>query len=187
MKLILASKSSGRKALLEKAGFDVVVDVSNVDESSVKRENVRELVMALARMKAEAVAKRHKEGIILGADTLVYFDGKEIGQQHSDEDAEKTLRALMGQIHEVYTGLCVINTKKKKTIQDVVVSKVTLKKVSDKVLFAYINSGQYRGKAGAYNIADPEFESFIDIVEGSYTNIMGTPVEEIKKLIESAK
>lgn len=185
MKIVLASKSPGRKLLLEKAGFDVLVDVSNVDEDSVKRSNVKELVMQLARMKAEVVAERHKDEIVVAADTLVYFDGKEIGQQHSDEDAEKILRLLMGKTHEVYTGFCVINTKKKKILQDVVITEVTLKKVSDKVLSEYIKSGQYKRKAGAYNIADPEFESFIGHVEGSFTNTMGMPVEEIKQAIES--
>ncbi len=184
MKIVLASKSPRRKAILEKEGFEVVVDPSSLDESSVRKSNVRELVTELAKLKASEVAERHENSLVLGSDTLVYFEGKEIGQQHNDKDAEKLLRALMGKTHDVYTGLYIINTKTKKALQDCVVSKVTLKNVSEKTLHNYVNSGQYKGKAGAYNVADPEFESFISKIEGSYTNIMGLPVEELKKLIK---
>lgn len=187
MKLILASKSPRRKALLEEAGFEVVVDVSHINEDSVKRENTKELVMTLAKAKAEVVAKRHKDSIVVGADTLVFFKGKEIGQQQNDKDAEKTLRLLIGKTHEVYTGVCIINTKTGKILQDCFMTKITLNRVSDKVLMNYIKSGQYKNKAGAYNVADPEFKSFIGNIEGSYTNMMGMPVDEVKKMIETIR
>jgi len=184
MKIILASKSPRRKEILEKKGFEVEVDVSNVDEESVKRDDVKQLVMDLARMKAETVAKRKPDSVVVAADTLVYFNGEEIGQQKDDKQAEMTLRMLAGKTHEVYSGLCVINTKTGEILQDLEISKVKLKKVSDEILMNYIKSGQYKGKAGAYNIADPEFESFVENIEGSHTNIMGLPQNKIAKMIE---
>ncbi|MDP2749973.1 MAG: Maf family protein [Nanoarchaeota archaeon] len=187
MRIILASKSPRRKELLEKQGFEVVVDVSNVDEDSVLRDNVTELVMTLAKLKADVVAKRHKNSVVIAADTLVYFKGKEIGQQKSDAAAKKTLKRLMGNTHEVYTGIYIVNTKTNHSLHDYDISKVTLKNVSNNVLQDYIKSGQYKGKAGAYNIADPEFESFIEKVEGSYTNILGLPVEKVLGMIDSLK
>ncbi|MBU0536685.1 MAG: septum formation protein Maf [Nanoarchaeota archaeon] len=187
MKVILASKSPRRKEILEKKGYDVHVDVSNVDEESVKRDDVRKLVMDLARMKAEKVAERNKDSIVVAADTLVFFEGEEIGQQKSDQEAEMTLRRLLGKTHEVYSGLCVMNTKTGEILQDLELSKVTLKKVSEDVLMSYIKSGQYKGKAGAYNIADPEFESFVERIEGSHSNIMGLPQNKIAKMIEIIK
>jgi len=187
MKIILASKSPRRKEILEKHGYDVIVDVSGVDEKSVNGDNVKHLVMKLAKLKAEAVKERHKGNIIVAADTLVYFDGEEIGQQKNDEEAERAMRKLIGETHEVYSGVCVINTSNSKIIQDYEISKVKLKKVSDETLREYIESGQYKGKAGAYNIADPEFESFVENVEGCKFNIMGLPIEKVKTMINKAQ
>lgn len=183
IKIVLASKSPRRKEILEKQGYEVVVDVSNADEDSVENEDVKNLVMEIAKLKAETVAKRHSNAIIVAADTLVYFEGKEIGQQKTGSEAEKTLRKLFGRTHEVYSGLCVINTSTGNMLQDYEISYVTLKNVSDEALKEYLASGQYRGKAGAYNIADPEFESFVDNVKGSFSNIMGLPIKKVDRMI----
>ncbi|MFC1754857.1 Maf family protein [Thermoproteota archaeon] len=184
MKIILASKSPRRKEILKDLGYDITVDVSDVDEEAVKRDDIKELVMHLAKLKAETVAERNKDSIVIAADSLVFFEGKEIGQPKDDEQAEIVLRRLMGKTHEVYSGLCVINTDTGEIIQDLEISKVTLKIVSDDVLIEYIKGGHYKGKAGAYNINDPAFESFMDHYEGSYTNIMGLPRKKIAKMIE---
>lgn len=183
MDIVLASKSPRRKEVLEQQGFKVTVDVSKVDEEAVKKEDVKDLVMELARLKAKTVAERHENSIVVGADTLVYFEGEQIGQQDSDEAAERMLRRLMGNTHEVFSGICVINTKTGEILQDLEISKVTLNDVSDEILKGYIASGQYKGKAGAYNIDDPEFESFVGDVEGCRLNIKGMPIEKIKKMI----
>ena len=184
MKIILASKSPRRKEILEDNGYDIEVDVSNVDEESARKDDIRELVMHLARLKAETVAKRHNNSVVVAADSLVFFEGQEIGQPKNDEEAERILRMLMGRTHEVYTGVCVINPSTGEILQDLEISRVTLKKVSDDVLMNYVKAGHYKGKAGAYNINDPEFESFMDGYEGSYTNIMGLPRKKIAKMIE---
>ena len=141
--------------------------------------------MELAKLKAKTVAERHKDSIVVAADTLVYFEGEEIGQQHNEEDAEKILRRLMGKTHEVFSGLCIINTKTGEVMQDMETSYVTLRKVSDEILMNYIKLGQYKGKAGAYNIDDPEFESFVEKIEGCKLNIKGMPIEKIQKMIEA--
>jgi len=184
MILILASRSPRRKKILEENGFNIEVDVSNADETSVKKDDIKDLVVDIARLKAETVAKRHKDSIIIAADTLVYFEGEEIGQQKNDADAEKTLRKLIGKTHEVCTGICIIDTSTNKMVQDLDIARITLKNVSDKVLMDYIKSGLYKGKAGAYNIDDPEFESFIEKVEGCESSIMGLPIENVKKLLK---
>ncbi len=87
MKLILASKSLRRIEVLTKFGYDFITDVSNADESLIQKEDVKELVMSLAKLKAETVAKRHSDSIIIGADTLVSFEGRKIGQLDDAEDA----------------------------------------------------------------------------------------------------
>ena len=187
MKIILASKSARRKKILEEKGYEIEVDASGFDEKSVKKDDVKELVREIARQKAELVAERHPDSIIVAADTLVYFEGKELGQQETDEQAKETMQRLMGKTHEVVSGLCVINSATNKMLHDIDVSYVTLKRVSDEKLDEYIKSGLYKGKAGAYNIDDPEFKSFVEKVEGSYTNIMGLPIEKIEKMIQEVK
>lgn len=184
MKIILASRSPRRLKLLRDNGYDVSVDISHADEDLVKSDNVKEKVMDIARLKAETVAARHKDSIIIAADTLVYFEGQEIGQQKDKESAMKILKKLLGKTHEVYTGIYMINTKSGKFVQDAVVSNVKLRNVSEDIISSYINSGQYKGKAAAYNIDDQEFVSFIESVDGSYTNIMGLPIEKIKPMLE---
>jgi septum formation protein len=179
MKLVLASQSPRRKSLLEELGHDVVVDVSDFDEKSVVISDVKDLVVELALKKAEVVAPRHPCSIIVAADTLVCFEGKEIGQQETDSDAREVIKKLMGKTHEVFTGVCIICADGK-VLQDYDKSEVTLKNVLDE----YIKSGKYKGKAGAYCITDPEFESFVEKVEGSETNIVGLPIEKFKEMLD---
>lgn len=186
MRIVLASGSLHRKEILERAGYEVIVDPSSMDESSVKKSDVKELVMELARGKAEIVAKRHPNSVIIAADTLVYFNGRQIGQSHDDASALNMLRMLLGKRHEVHSGLCVINTTNGKKIQQHDVSYVTLRNVSDKTLREYIASGRYRRKAGAYNIDDPEFVSFVEDVEGSHGNIKGLPAGKVEMMINRA-
>lgn len=186
-KIILASKSPRRKEILESLGYKPFIDVSHVDEETPVFSNVKEKVVGLAKLKAEEVAKKYKEGIIIAADTLVYFEGKEIGQQKTDEEAQKILNEINGKKHEVYTGLYLINIKTKKILADYDISQVTLKKVKQDTINAYVKAGNYKGKAGAYNISDPEFESFIEKIEGSQTNIMGMPKEKIQIMIQKIK
>jgi len=187
MKIVLASKSLRRIEVLKKFGYDFIIDSSDADEDSIKKEDVKELVIALAKLKAETVAKKHENSIIIGADTLVSFKGEKIGQPKDEDDAKNIIRRLLGKTHEVYTGVCVINTTNNKAMQDFEVSKVTLKNVSDETLKEYIATGVYKGKAGAYDIGDPEFKNFVEKIEGCRFNIRGTPIKKIEKLMEAVK
>ena len=94
MKIILASKSLRRIEVLTKFGYDFTTDVSNADESSIQKEDVKELVMSLAKLKAETVAERHPDSVIIGADTLVSFEGKQIGQPKDKDDARNFFNRL---------------------------------------------------------------------------------------------
>jgi septum formation protein len=187
MKIILASKSPRRKVILEHYGYDVVVDVSNVDEDKTKHTDVKKLVMDLAEQKAKAVLPKHKNSIVVAADTLVYFNGQQIGQQDTPEAAEKTIKQMLGKTHEVYSGVCVINPITGSVVIDYDISKVKLNKVSDDELKKYIESGQYKGKAGAYNISDPQFKSFVGGVDGCKFNILGLPIDKVQLMIMEAK
>lgn len=186
MKIVLASKSPRRKEILEDASFFVEADISGVDEDIVKAQvpDLLKLSKTLAEMKVQAVSKRHKNSIIIGADTLVSFNGEEIGQQKTKEDAKKTLIRLSGKEHEVITGVCVLNTANGKKASGNVISKTRLKNLDESEINEYVNSGLYMGKAGAYNIDDPEFKSYVESVKGSFTNIKGLPIEKTMKMIK---
>lgn len=185
MRLILASKSPRRKRILEKMGFEFEIEPSDVDESKIKEDSPEKLVMALAELKASCVAKKHKEAVVLGADTIVYNEGRIIGKARSEDEAMKLLKSLLGKEHLVYTGMCAINiqTGEKKT--DFVISKVKLKDVSEEELNAYVYSGFYKGKAGAYNIDDPEFKSFIEKIDGCRFNILGLGFAKCLEILKS--
>ena len=190
LQLVLASQSPRRQKVLKDNGYDFIVDVSHADEESIRPGNIKDKVLQTAKLKAETVAKRHDDSIIIGADTLVYFEGEEIGQQKDREKAKKILKKLLGKTHEVYTGLCIIvkeHGKIKKMIQDTVITKVTLKDVNENTLNGYIDTEQYKGKAGAYSLDDAEFKPFIDKIDGSYTNVMGLPIEKFKTILKKVQ
>ncbi|MFH0979125.1 MAG: Maf family protein [Candidatus Woesearchaeota archaeon] len=187
MKLVLASKSPRRKEILERLGYEFIVDASNFEESEIREHDVKRLVMQIARGKAEKAAAKHKDSVIIAADTAVYFKEKIIGQPKDAEEAEKMIKSLLGEVHEVHTGLYLINTKSGKTAKSYEVSRVKLNRVSKEILTEYISAGSYEGKAGAYNISDPNFSSFVESVEGSYTNIMGLPLEQINSLLKQVE
>lgn len=187
MNIVLASNSPRRKQLLEKAGFKIIVDPSHADERSIKDKDLKKMILKISELKAKTVAKRHKNSIIVAADTMVNFCNKDIGQPANKDDARKMLKELRGKMHEVWTGLTLINTKTGKMLQGFDISKVTLKNISDKDIELYLDSGLYKGKAGAYNINDPEFENFIKKYEGSYENIMGLPIEKTSEMMAKIK
>lgn len=186
MKLILASKSPRRKRILEKMGFKFEIEPSHADESQIKEKDPIKLVIALAELKAEVVAKNHNDAIVLGADTMVYHNGESIGKARSEEEAFALLRKLMGKEHMVYSGLCAINTKTGEKKIEHSESKVKLRTISEKELNEYVKGGYYKGKAGAYNIDDPEFQPFVEKVDGDKFNIMGMSFAKgMKILVES--
>jgi septum formation protein len=182
MKLILASKSPRRKHVLELLGLDFEVEPADVDERAISRDNVEELTEAIACAKAEKVAKQHPEDVVLGIDTMLWKKGKFIGQPGSEEEARQVMNSLLGKTHTVCSGYCVIAPGEK--VVGRLKSEFKLRNVSEKLLEEYLASGQWKGKAGGYNITDPEFENFGEKVEGSKLNIVGFPAERLLPILE---
>lgn len=183
MQLVLASKSPGRKRVLEMLGFDFAVEPANVDERSVSGERVEKLTEAIACMKAEKIAKPHPDDTVIGIDTMLFKDGKFIGQPNSEENAKEIMKGLFGEWHIVCSGYCVKSRGKR--VCGSLRSRLKLKKVSGKTLEDYISSGLWKGKAGGYNILDSEFENFVERVEGSRLNIVGFPAEKLLPEIQA--
>lgn len=143
----------------------------------------RRLVESLSRQKADEVfsLEGNAETIVLGADTVVAYGKKALGKPRSEEEAVSMLKTLSGRSHFVYTGVCFIYVKngEKKYVNRSAKTRVKFNKLSDEWINEYVKSGSPMDKAGAYGIQDG---GLVKGVHGSYTNVVGLPVELCKKI-----
>lgn len=182
-KLILASSSYTRKNILTEAGISFEIDPSNYEEDMTLDMKPEELVMYLSRGKAEDVAFRHHGVLVLGADTMVFFENHRLGKPHTLERAKAMLKMLSGKQHSIMTGFTLIDTGNKKVISRAVETKVFFKDLTEKEIDDYIATGEPLKKAGAYGIQENGYK-LIDRIEGSKTNVAGLPIEELKKTLK---
>lgn len=180
MNIILASASIRRVELLKKVTDNFKVMVSDFEEDNIPFSgNCGDYVMALARGKAMDVCSNvNKPSLIIGCDTVVYINGKVLGKPKDREDAFQMLSDLSGNIHEVYTGIAIINTENQEMITDYVCTKVKFSKISDEQINRYIESGEPFDKAGAYGIQGAA-AVFVEGIKGCYYNVMGLPVNKL--------
>jgi len=181
--LILASTSPRRRDLLKKAGFNFIVDSSDYEEDISLDMPPHALVQFLSKKKAQAVAKRHTNSIVLGADTLVVFRGKILGKPSSDAEAHNMLMKLNGNTHQVITGFTLIDTYSDRILSRSVETIVVFKQATPKDIAAYVDTGEPRDKAGAYAIQG-KGRFFVDHIEGSLTNVIGLPMKEVKEALK---
>jgi septum formation protein len=183
-RFVLASSSPRRLQLLDQAGLtpDAVL-AADIDETPGKGELPRDLARRLARAKAEA-AKRESDGksFLLAADTVVAVGRRILPKAEKPEEAESCLTLLSGRAHRVYTAVCLITPEGKRR-ERVVESRVRFKRLSQAEISAYLASGEWRGKAGAYAIQGLAGSFALGII-GSYTGIVGLPLYETICLLE---
>ena len=182
-KLILASGSPRRKEILEKAGFDFEIRVSDVDES-IEFGTPDDLVEKLSLIKAKDVANlvkaEGKHGLVIGADTVVALDGLVYGKPKDKEEAFEMLKSLRGRAHSVFTGVSLVDAISGRGMTFHDETKVFFKNPSDDELKAYIEGGEPMDKAGAYAIQG-EGAFLIERIEGDYLNVVGLPLEKLKE------
>ncbi|HEX6650216.1 MAG TPA: Maf family protein [Pyrinomonadaceae bacterium] len=181
-KVVLASSSPRRTELLNRAGWPHEVMVAGIDESVKPQEEPAVYVQRLARSKAEAVARRLEQGIVLGADTTVVIADQILGQPVDDADAKRMLDLLSGKWHDVLTGVAVVRVGGESRVAHET-TRVRFAEISDREIDWYIASGEPFGKAGAYGIQG-KASLFIEEIEGDYFNIMGLPIRLVYKLAE---
>lgn len=178
--LILASGSPRRKEILQTMGLSYTVDVSDVDETACG--SPEEMVIGLSFRKAVAVAPRHKNSLILAADTLVY--GKEVlGKPETLQMAHDMLASLSGNWHSVYTGLTLIHTGTGRVISKAEMTRVHFVELSEREIEAYLATNEPMDKAGAYGIQGLG-GMFIDRIEGSYSNVVGLPMATLRDMLK---
>lgn len=181
---VLASASPRRQELLEKAGYRFRVVPSEVDEAAVNAAGLeaREVAERLALAKAEDVARRLPDDLVLGADTVVDWRGQVIGKPADAADAERITRMLFSEPHRVITGVALVRLRRgvRQVIADV--TTVYPARLTEEQIAEHIRSGNWQGKAGAYGIQETG-DTFVDHIEGSFTNVMGLPMERIDELL----
>ena len=188
MQYILASASPRRKQLLAELVKDFEIIPSQADETVEGTPAPKALVTQLAAMKAEEVTKRpENEGkVVIGSDTVVAFGKTVLGKPKDEEDAFRMLKMLSGKKHAVYTGVSFQLAKNGKYLRYTKVDKtlVYFNDLSDEWIWGYIKGGSPMDKAGAYGIQDG---GLVKGIKGSYTNVVGFPLELVEKMIRKAE
>lgn len=182
MKIILASGSPRRRELLEQAGYEFEIEVSDADEN-IQANDPGELVEQLSFRKADAVARKHLQEqacTVIGADTVVVLDREVLGKPNGEQGAVEMLKELSGRTHQVYTGVSLFLIKDGKLTASQsfhVCTDVTMRPMSDREIADYVATGEPMDKAGAYGIQG-KAAVFISGIHGDYYNVVGLPVCE---------
>jgi septum formation protein len=182
IRLILASASPRRRELLAQLGIPFEVVVADVTEHEDPSTDPRVMVAHNAALKADWVAARETEAVVLGADTTVFLDGAAINKPRDLDDARSILRRLSGREHTVYTGLALRRLSTGLRIDQGVTSEVEFKPFGDAVIEDYLKLVNTLDKAGAYSIQD-HTDMIVARYSGSFSNIMGLPIEATKQIL----
>ena len=178
--IILASSSPRRRRLMLEAGFNFEIIVSDAEEICDKFMIPWDLTVQNAQIKASPIAQINREKIVIGADTVVSLDNEIFGKPSDMEEAVKMLARLSGRTHIVTTGVCIIQKEKNENFY--VNTEVTFKPLSGKEISQYVKVINPLDKAGAYAAQD-HGELIIEKYSGSFTNVVGLPMSEVKEAL----
>ena len=183
-KIILASSSPRRKELLSKYNLNPIIVKSSIKEKISPNETTEQIAMALAFEKAKQVGEKYEQGeIIIGADTIVAYEGKILGKPKDEEDAKYMLKYLSGKKHEVVTGISIIKANSNLKVIDYERTIVKFRKLTDRKIENYIKTKEYIDKAGAYGIQGVG-GILVEKISGCYFNIVGLPLYKLDILLE---
>jgi septum formation protein len=181
--VVLASASPRRRELLGRIVADFVVEPADIDER-LDGPPTPDAVARLALRKARAVAAGRRRDVVVGADTVVVVDGEALGKPRDAADARAMLRRLRGRHHDVITGVGVVDAASAREAADAAVSRVLMADYADDVIEAYVATGEPFDKAGAYAIQGAGGR-LVAGWEGSFSNIVGLPLEPTRRLLEA--
>ena len=183
MEVILASQSPRRKQLMGLLHIPFTVRVADIDETPDPTLSPAEDVARLSRLKAEAIP-RTPQDIVIAADTLVVYDGRELGKPGSTEEAKNMLQMLSGNVHQVMTGMTVLQGEKSITCTEI--TDVHFRPLTEDEILSYVETGEPMDKAGSYGIQGLG-SMFIEKIEGDYFNVMGLPICSINEKLKKYK
>lgn len=183
MPLVLASASPRRQDLLRETGLDFVMRPANIPEIQLPSEMPQQFAERMAREKAVLIWNRKTDGerTVLGADTVVVIDGEVLGKPVDAADAARMLRLLSGRKHSVITGVCLIGLGFEDIRSET--TAVHFSELSENDIRNYVGSGEPMDKAGAYAIQGGASQ-WISKIEGDYNNVVGLPVDLVKRMLE---
>lgn len=184
-RLILASASPRRRELLAELGVPFEVVVADVTEHEAPDAEPRALVAHNAALKADWVASRHPEAFVLGADTTVFIDRTVLNKPRDLAEARAMLRLLSGRTHTVFTGVALRRAADGLRIDEGVATEVAFRPLDDAVIDAYLAAVNPLDKAGGYGIQE-NGELIVAGTRGSFTNIVGLPMEVTKQILTQA-
>ncbi|NOZ64160.1 MAG: 23S rRNA (uracil(1939)-C(5))-methyltransferase RlmD [Caldiserica bacterium] len=185
MKIILASGSPRRKSILEDMEISFEVIVPQVEETIREDISPEKLATFLASQKSREVAKKVKEGIIIGADTIVALEEKIFGKPESKEEAVRMLQTLSGTRHRVITGLSFLIVIEGKIVKEIKTKEVTWVKMRDiplKEIEKYVRENSPLDKSGSYAVQEVE-DKFVERIEGDFYNVVGFPRQKVEKIL----
>jgi septum formation protein len=180
-RLILASSSPRRIALLKMLGYHFDVVPHKVEESIYSDILPTDLVQHLAFLKARDVAGRVDDNaIIIAADTIIVYNKRILGKPKDARDARKMLLMLSNTEHDVISGICIIDTLSKKKMLRFGRTYIKIRSITEEEIDEYVKTGEPLDKAGSYAIQD-KTRKFVEKIEGSYSNAVGLPLEIVKE------
>jgi septum formation protein len=180
-KFVLASASPRRKELLAQLIPDFIIDPADLDEDSLTTSDPRQTAEALAEAKAKEIHQRHPHALVLGADTVVSCEGRQLAKPATEQEAEAMLQFLSGKTHQVYTGIALVGQTTSDVASDV--THVTFKPLSERQIKQYVATKEPMDKAGGYGIQGGAKE-FVERIEGSLSNVVGLPLETLERLLK---
>lgn len=180
--IILASKSPRRIEMLGKYVKDIIFYSPDTEENVNEDDLPHVTVMKIALEKAIAVADKYEEkGIIIAADTVVYLDSI-MGKPKDYNEGFEMLKALSGKTHSVFTGICVIDNENNIKVVDYEETVVEFNELNDDILRKYLDTGEYKDKAGAYGIQGYG-ELLVKRINGCYNNVKGLPLNKLNNIL----
>jgi septum formation protein len=182
VRVVLASASPARLAVLRAAGLEPDVIVSGVDEDAFEAPTTAELVGALAAAKASAVARSLGDGLVIGCDSLLDLDGRTYGKPASPEEAIADWRAMSGKTGTLFTGHCVIDVAAGRRVSAVAATTVRFGTPTDEEIVAYVGTGEPLKMAGAFTI-EGLGGWFVDSIDGDHNNVIGISLPLLRGLL----
>ncbi|MDW0118105.1 nucleoside triphosphate pyrophosphatase [Sporosarcina thermotolerans] len=179
--IILASGSPRRRELLGVLGLPIKVLPSNVEENvELIDKDFNDYVQKLAVKKAAAVANMKPDAVVIAADTIVVFKDEVYPKPATKEQAETFLKTFSGKAHSVFTGVSILGGGKEIVFSEE--TKVVFKELDDKLIKAYVDSGDPMDKAGGYGIQTAGV-LLVDKIEGDYSNVVGLPLAKLVEIL----
>ena len=186
-KIILASASPRRLELMQQAGYEFEVQVSHKEETYIS-ETPDDIVKELALLKARDIAEQNEAEnlVVIGADTVVAYQGAILGKPSSKEDAFAMIQSFQGDKHQVYTGVAILSYDEEgneTVVNHAVKTDVYVNSMTDEEIWKYIESDNVMDKAGSYGIQSG-FAIHIEKIKGDYFNVVGLPISYIYNILK---